>query len=52
MMRVGGDRVIPIDVRIISASNQDLTAMMEEGRFRSDLFYRVSTLPLDLPPLR
>ena len=52
MMRVGGDRVIPIDVRIISASNQDLTGLMESGRFRSDLFYRVSTLPLDLPPLR
>ena len=52
MMRVGGDRVIPIDVRIISASNQDLIPLMECGKFRSDLFYRVSTLPLNLPPLR
>ena len=52
IMRVGGDRVIPIDVRIISASNQNLMAMMQEGKFREDLFYRVSTLPLNLPPLR
>lgn len=51
-MRVGGDRVIPIDVRIISASNEDLLGLMECGKFRSDLFYRVSTLPLNLPPLR
>lgn len=52
MMRVGGDRVIPIDVRIISASNQDLMPLIESGKFRRDLFYRVSTLPLNLPPLR
>lgn len=52
IMRVGGDRVIPIDVRIISASNEDLLGLMECGKFRSDLFYRVSTLPLNLPPLR
>lgn len=52
IMRVGGDRVIPIDVRVISASNQDLTSLMEAGRFRSDLFYRIGTLPLTLPPLR
>ena len=52
IMRVGGDRVIPIDVRIISACNQDLSVMMREGNFRDDLFYRVSTLPLNLPPLR
>ncbi len=52
IMRVGGDQVISIDVRIISASNQDLMPLMETGKFRRDLFYRVSTLPLDLPPLR
>ncbi len=52
IMRVGGDRVIPIDVRVISASNQDLMSLMEAGTFRSDLFYRISTLPLTLPPLR
>lgn len=52
MMRVGGDRVIPIDVRIISASNQNMTALIQQGQFRQDLFYRIGTLPLDLPPLR
>lgn len=52
IMRVGGDRVIPINVRIVSASNQDLFPLMENGKFRRDLFYRLSTLPLNLPPLR
>lgn len=52
IMRVGGDQVISIDVRVISASNQDLIPLMESGKFRRDLYYRVSTLPLDLPPLR
>lgn len=52
IMRLGGDTVIPIDIRIISASNQDLRPLMESGQFRQDLFYRVSTLPLNLPPLR
>ncbi len=52
IMRVGGDKIIPIDVRIISASNQQLQHMTETGRFRHDLFYRISTLPINLPPLR
>ncbi|MCJ7856362.1 sigma 54-interacting transcriptional regulator [Lachnospiraceae bacterium NSJ-143] len=52
IMRIGGDRIIPINVRIISASNQELLPLIETGGFRHDLFYRVSTLPLDLPPLR
>ena len=52
IMRVGGGRVIPIDVRVISATNQDLAPLMETGRFRRDLYYRVGTLPLNLPPLR
>lgn len=52
IVRLGGDRVIPIDVRFISASNENLQTLMATGRFRQDLFYRVSTLPLELPPLR
>ena len=52
IIRVGGEKVIPIDVRIISASNEDLMPLIESGRFRRDLFYRVGTLPLELPPLR
>ncbi len=52
IMRLGGDKIIPIDVRIISASNQELLPLTNTGIFRRDLFYRVSTLPLELPPLR
>ena len=46
------DTRIPIDVRIISASNQELLPLTSGGSFRSDLFYRLSTLPIELPPLR
>lgn len=52
VMRVGADYVIPLDVRIISSSNQDLRDNIKQGSFRSDLFYRLSTLDLVLPPLR
>ncbi len=52
MIRVGGEQVIPIDVRIISASNEDLLSLIQAGKFRRDLYYRLGTLPLDLPPLR
>ncbi|MCU6435501.1 propionate catabolism operon regulatory protein PrpR [Undibacterium sp. Jales W-56] len=52
VVRVGGIRPIPVDVRIISATHCDLDARMREGRFRSDLFYRLAVLRLQLPPLR
>jgi transcriptional regulator with PAS, ATPase and Fis domain len=52
VMRVGGDRVIPIDVRIVAATNVELEVEMKAGRFRPDLFYRLNVLPLRLPPLR
>ena len=50
--RVGGTRLVRADFRLIAASNQDLEKMMEEGRFRKDLFYRLNVIPLHIPPLR
>jgi propionate catabolism operon transcriptional regulator len=52
VMRVGGDRYVPVDVRIISSSYKDLKAEVNQGRFRADLYYRLAVLNLHLPPLR
>ncbi|WP_316013182.1 nitrogen regulation protein NR(I) [Roseobacter sp. HKCCA0434] len=50
--RIGGRQPIPANVRIIAATHQDLRALIEEGRFREDLFYRLNVVPVRLPPLR
>lgn len=50
--RVGGNRSINVDVRIISATNKDLSKFIENGAFREDLFYRINTIKINLPPLR
>ena len=52
LMRVGGNKIIPIDVRIISSTNQDLLLAVKEGNFREDLYYRLNTVTVDIPPLR
>ncbi|MCB0283028.1 MAG: sigma-54-dependent Fis family transcriptional regulator [Calditrichaeota bacterium] len=52
LMRVGGTQSIPVNVRLITASKVDLKIMIEKNLFRSDLFYRINVVPLDIPPLR
>ncbi len=52
IMRVGGNQIITIDVRIIAATNEALEEMVEKGSFRRDLYYRLNTLPALIPPLR
>ncbi len=50
--RVGGTHEINVDVRVIAATNRDLRAMVADGRFRDDLYYRINVLSIDVPPLR
>lgn len=51
-MKVGGERVLNTEARIIAATNQDLEALIEQGKFREDLYYRLKVVEIDLPPLR
>ena len=52
LKRVGGDRVIKIDVRVVAATNRDLRQMVNQGTFREDLYFRLSVIHVELPPLR
>ena len=50
--RVGGAQTVRVDVRVITATNRDLTAAVANGSFRQDLFYRLNVFPIEVPPLR
>lgn len=50
--KIGSHQAIPIDIRLISATNKDINKMVEEGDFREDLLYRINTINIELPPLR
>jgi two-component system nitrogen regulation response regulator NtrX len=52
IQRVGGSQPIPVDVRVVAATNRDLEALMEQGDFRDDLYYRLNVLPIAIVPLR
>ena len=52
IQRVGSNQTIPVDVRVVAATNKNLEAMVREGKFRDDLFYRLDVVPIHLPPLR
>lgn len=52
IMRVGGDKIIPVDIRIISATNKNLEKKIEQDKFREDLYYRLNVFSLKIPPLR
>jgi len=50
--RLGGERTIDVDVRVMAATHQDLKKLISEGRFREDLYYRLNVVPIDIPPVR
>lgn len=52
IIRIGSNQIIPLDVRIIAATNKDLKKMIRENKFREDLYYRLNVIPIEIPPLR
>jgi len=52
VMPLGSNKLVEVDIRIISATNKDLTAQIKQGQFREDLFYRINTIHIEIPPLR
>ena len=52
VMRIGGRKTIPLNIRVVSATNKDLNELVKEGKFRLDLYYRLNIVPIEIPPLR
>lgn len=52
LQRVGGNKLIDVDIRIVTATNKNLSQMVKEGAFREDLYYRLNVIPVTVPPLR
>lgn len=52
IQRVGGNKQISVDIRVVCATNRELLPLVEEGKFRSDLYYRINVFPIHIPPLR
>lgn len=52
VMRVGGEKTIPVDVRIVAATNKDISKLVAQNEFRDDLYYRLNVIPVEVPPLR
>jgi DNA-binding NtrC family response regulator len=52
IQRIGGSETVPVDIRIVAATNRDLQSMSSSGQFREDLYYRLNVFPIELPPLR
>src|SRR5207253_3491635 len=50
--RIGGRAPVPVDVRVVAATNKDLKAAVDKGEFRGDLFFRLAVFPVEIPPLR
>ena len=52
VVRIGSNKLIPLDIRIVAATNKDLKELVRKGKFREDLYYRLNVIPIDVPPLR
>ncbi len=50
--RVGGEKTIKVDVRVVAATNQDIHTLVQQGKFREDLYYRINVVNIDIPPIR
>ena len=52
IVRIGSNKLISLDIRVIAATNKDLKELVRRGKFREDLYYRLNVIPIEIPPLR